>query len=182
VLLENLGLCGANLWLVHCLAVDLPGRPDLIPQVNGTWQTSQSCYCCSFTHRQEYSPDAIYQALHMWENLRRIGRLSNAIIISVSRHAYWWNHSRNWGATACKVLVTPQSASSISHRGVCPSMVLGSHLIWNDPMQYDVHSCQVLWENGIPCFLDRYLPQPDELPGAMFLCLRAHARKFLERQ
>lgn len=66
----------------------------------------------SFTHKQHYSSDAIYQALHMWENLRRIKRLKNAIIIT-----------------------------------------------------YDVHSCQVLWENGIPCFLDRLLPQPSELPG-----------------
>lgn len=32
-------------------------------------------------------------------------------------------------------------------------------------LSYDVHSCQVMWEHGIPCFLDRFLPQPSSLPG-----------------
>lgn len=32
-------------------------------------------------------------------------------------------------------------------------------------LSYDAHSCQVMWENGIPCFLDRWLPQPNDLPG-----------------
>ena len=66
----------------------------------------------SFTHRSQYTYDAIHQARHVWECLREIGRLSNAIMLT-----------------------------------------------------YDVHSCQVMWEHGIPCFLDRYLPQPNELPG-----------------
>lgn len=66
----------------------------------------------SFTHKGSYSAEAIHQARHVWESLRGVGRLPNAVIIT-----------------------------------------------------YDEHSCQVMWENGIPCFLDRYLPQPHELPG-----------------
>lgn len=31
---------------------------------------------------------------------------------------------------------------------------------------YDLPSCQIMWDIGIPCFLDRWLPQPDTLPGA----------------
>ena len=68
----------------------------------------------SFTHNSQYSYDAIYQARHVWECLRQIDRLKNAIILT-----------------------------------------------------YDDHSCQVLWEHGIPCLLDRYMPQPDALPGTI---------------
>lgn len=68
----------------------------------------------SFTHNGQYSYDARNQAKHVWESLRQIDRLKNAVIIS-----------------------------------------------------YDTHSCQVMWENGIPCFLDHYMPQPDELPGRL---------------
>ena len=72
----------------------------------------------SFTHNGMYSYDAVNQARHVWESLRGIDRLKNALIIS-----------------------------------------------------YDTHSCQVLWEHGIPCFLDRYLPQPRDLPGiSLHIC------------
>lgn len=66
----------------------------------------------SFTHEGNFHPDALNSVVHIWENLRRIKRLNNSIIIS-----------------------------------------------------YDLQTCQVLWVNGVPCFLDRYLPQPSELPG-----------------
>lgn len=52
---------------------------------------------------------------HIWENLREIGRLKNAVLLT-----------------------------------------------------YDLHACQLMWENGIPCFLDRYLPQPEELKGTVY--------------
>jgi len=32
-------------------------------------------------------------------------------------------------------------------------------------LQYDANTCQTLWEHGLPCFLDRYMLQPSELPG-----------------
>ena len=41
---------------------------------------------------------------------------------------------------------------------------------------YDLHTCQVLTEHGIPCFLDRWSRQPGDLPGAISLC-RAAARR-----
>lgn len=34
---------------------------------------------------------------------------------------------------------------------------------------YDLHTCQLLWKSGIPCFLDRFLPQPSNLPGIYLL-------------
>ena len=37
-------------------------------------------------------------------------------------------------------------------------------------ISYDLHSCQVLTEHGIPCFLDRWSRQPDDLPGTIYLC------------
>ena len=70
----------------------------------------------SFTHKGHYTHDAINQARHVWESLREVGRMNNAIMIT-----------------------------------------------------YDVHSCQVMWEDGIPCLLDQYLPQPDQLPGDLLL-------------
>ena len=40
-------------------------------------------------------------------------------------------------------------------------------------ISYDLHSCQVLTEHGIPCFLDRWSRQPDDLPGTNSLCSAA---------
>lgn len=76
----------------------------------------------SFTHKGHYTLDAIHQARHVWESLRGIGRLANALMLT-----------------------------------------------------FDEHSCQVMWENGIPCFLDRFLPQPEDLPGQAYFALRAIA-------
>lgn len=36
-------------------------------------------------------------------------------------------------------------------------------------ISYHAPSCQVMWEHGIPCFLDRHLPQPESLPGPVDL-------------
>lgn len=38
---------------------------------------------------------------------------------------------------------------------------IGSTLL----ISYDLHTCQVLIENGIPCFVDRWLSQPKTLKG-----------------
>ena len=39
--------------------------------------------CCSFTHKKKHNAAAVNSARHIWENLRRIKRLNNSILITV---------------------------------------------------------------------------------------------------
>ena len=62
--------------------------------------------CCSFTHKKKYNAGAVNQARHIWENLRRIKRLSNSIIITVCSLAR--------GLTSCLKGFEESEASPVS--------------------------------------------------------------------
>lgn len=67
---------------------------------------------------------------------------------------YTFSHKRAYSYEA--INAAKHMWENLREIGLIPNTIL---------LSYDLHSCQVLWEHGIPCFLDRYLRQPDDLPG-----------------